>query len=207
MHKGIILLIKSTNKAGALTETRDFLKENGDVWDWYQIGGRWSGTLSPFTKSFYEKAKEILSPDKDEFILQSVVDAKQNELQQLWQSLGAEGPNPYSDHYHMDNDGNPYDVVPLNTCLPIVQEWQQTIEDAHEEKEKANRWLAIGGGKDKDGNPYDDWNMYGYCLKKVANLYQQNFFFDCNIFNTETYNYSIPEDIENYYAVMIDIHD
>jgi hypothetical protein len=86
-----------------------------------------------------------------------------------------------------------------------VQEWKQNIpEAAMEEEERAKRWL---GRKDKDGNMYNDWNMYGFCLKSASNLYQQKFCFDCNVFNVEKWNYSIPENINEYYAVMIDIHN
>lgn len=46
MHKGVILLVKASNRQEATDKAETFLnKHEGKVWDWYQIGGRWSGTL------------------------------------------------------------------------------------------------------------------------------------------------------------------
>ena len=53
MHKGVILLTKASDKEEALDSVREFLENygDGDVWDWYQIGGRWSNTLAPKEKA------------------------------------------------------------------------------------------------------------------------------------------------------------
>ena len=47
MHKGVICLTKATDKQDAISNVESFLESYGDskVWDWYEIGGRWSGTL------------------------------------------------------------------------------------------------------------------------------------------------------------------
>ena len=47
MHKGVICLTKATDKKEATSNVNNFLESYGDgkVWDWYEIGGRWSGTL------------------------------------------------------------------------------------------------------------------------------------------------------------------
>ena len=49
MHKGVILLIAVESKDDALEEVEGFLERYGDgnVWDWYQIGGRWNNTFAP----------------------------------------------------------------------------------------------------------------------------------------------------------------
>ena len=64
MHKGIILLVKTKNKEDVLSLVEQFLEPygNGDVWDWYQIGGRWNNTLAPKDKldNFRKKCDEIL---------------------------------------------------------------------------------------------------------------------------------------------------
>jgi len=209
MHKGIIVLTKAEDKAEALKNVKGFLGEYEEtVWDWYAIGGRWSGTLSPHNKEFVEKAKGILKPEEGGFVSQKEVDNNQGELQSMWESIGGIGTNPYFDHYKLPDDGGVEDIMPLSECIEIVKEWEQTIEVAKKEELDAKRWLAIGGNIRRDKNePWDDWNMYGYSLRKAGELYQQNFCFDCNVFNTETYNYSIPDDTTGYFAVMVDIHN
>lgn len=201
MHKGIILLTKPEPGESALNKVREFLKEyKEDVWDWYQIGGRWQSTLSPYRKAFGEKSSSLLEPNEHGFISQKTVDDNQVKLQQLWESLGATGFNPHSDHYKMDNDGGDYDILPLGECIDIVRDWQQTLEDAKKELEDANRYLTKGGAKS------DNYNMFGYCLRIASSLFQQNFSSECNVFNIEEYNFSIPDSVDGYFAVMVDIH-
>ena len=205
MHKGIIIITKAENKESAIKRIREFLKEyEQTVWDWYQIGGRWSQTLSPFYKEFIERANKILTEEGKDFISQKTVNEKQPELQNIWSSLGADGNNPYSDHYKLPEDGGIYDVMPLSECIKIIKEWQQTLEDAKKEEAKAReRWL---NQEKEDGTKVDDWMMYGYQLSIASKLYQQKFFDGCNVYNEESWNYSIPEDQTGYYCVMVDIH-
>jgi len=211
MHKAVILLVKAGNKEQAIQAAKEFLDDYKDsVWDWYAIGGRWTGVLCPFYSEFVKQASEILECNHIHgFIPQDEVDRKQPILINIWEKLGGRGPNPYSDHYKLPDDGGEYDVVPLSSCIDKVKERQQTIEHAHTVKKKADLWLAKGGNKNKVGEPYDDWAMYGYSLKNASDLYQQDFCFSCNVFNTKKYDYSIPEaeDIPNWFAVMVDMHN
>src|SRR5512147_5592 len=53
MHKGVILLVQANSAATAIRAANGFLANydgetsaNG-VFDWYQVGGRWTGTLVP----------------------------------------------------------------------------------------------------------------------------------------------------------------
>ncbi len=57
MHKGVILLIKASDKNEAKDKVQEFMVQygDGDIWDWYVIGGRWSGTLNSKSKEFFEK--------------------------------------------------------------------------------------------------------------------------------------------------------
>ena len=130
MHKAVILLTKAENKEDAVEKIKEFMEQyNGDVWDWYQIGGRRSGTLAPKYDEYMEKADVLLKQHKsnthDEFITQASVDDNVPQLRSLWQELGMTGQCPYNDHYHMEEDGNDYDVLPLADCIKKVRDWQQ----------------------------------------------------------------------------------
>ena len=202
MHKGIMLIVKSDNKEEALERARNFLEEYQDqVWDWYAIGGRWTQTLCPKYTKFIDWADKYLKGKSGKDYI-SNKDTKDNQelLQAEWVKLGMSGQNPYADHYKLPEEGGFYDVWPLNQCLDIVKKWQQTVEDAKKEEEKAKEWL--NGIRAKD-----DYHMYGYSLKIAANLYYQSFCFDTNVFNVEKYDYSIPEDVKGFFVVMVDIHN
>jgi hypothetical protein len=106
--------------------------------------------------------------------------------------------------------GNNKPILSLSECLGVVKEWQQTISQAQEELDKAQKWLKTGGNTRKiDGKdvPFDDYYMYGYQLKIAGQLFSQDFCFDCNVFNLENYDYSIPENVNDYYAVIVDMHN
>lgn len=209
MDKVVILLTKAEDREDALHRTREFLQGYGDgrVWDRYQVGGYWTAILSPRAKEFREKAKEILvlhpdNKDRDlDFVTQRSIDDSQSELQQLWQDMGMQGQNPYCDHYNLPEEGGIYDVLPLSECFDIVKEWYQNPVERGKEKEKeAQEWV---NGKIAT----NDYNMYGYCLKIAGNLYSQNFCFDCNTFNIEEGDYSVPEDLVGWWAVVVDMHN
>ena len=47
MHKGIIALVKARSAEQAKELVANYIEPygDGDVWDWYEVGGRWNGTL------------------------------------------------------------------------------------------------------------------------------------------------------------------
>jgi hypothetical protein len=203
MHKAVILLIKAENKGNAIEKAHSFMEPYGEgkVWDWYAIGGRWSGTLAPMHKEFIEKSKLILEEKKGGFISQQEIDSKQDELQKVWLELKGVGPNPYSDHYKLPDEGGFYDVLALEDCLKVVKEWRQdSVIEGLKEMEESKRWL-------KPKNERDDYHMYGYSLKRAAVIFSEEFSFECSVFNTENYDFSIPENPKGYFAIMIDMHN
>ncbi len=202
MHKGTILLCKAVNRESAVSEIREFMECYGEskVWDWYVIGGRWTGLLCQNKDKFDKKAKEILKP-KDGMIQQSEIEAKQPKLQQIWEDLGETGQNPYCDHYKLPDTGQDSDITPLARCLAKVNDWHQdSIKEGKQAEKHAKGWLNGERGT-------NDYNMYGYCLKEAANHYQQEFSFDSNVFNIESYNYAIPENTDGWWAVIVDMHN
>ena len=178
MHKGIILLVKAINKKNALNKVKAFMNEyESDIWDWYVIGGRWSGTLIRKFKEFYN----IVKKRKIKIKFYSDIEKKETQiqLQNIWEKeLKQKSLNPvmrdtflvYQNKlfvgmkYYTDNEYKD-DIKPLKDCIDIV----------------------------------NDWN--------AENILQQKFCFDTNVFNIEKYNYSIPKDIKNYYAVIVDMHN
>lgn len=202
MHKGQLIITKAESKEEALSKVRIFINEyKNDVWDWYQIGGRWTGVLCNIMKEYNEKADMFLKlkqEGKSEWISQDTVEKNLPKLQEMWREMGGQGTTPYASHYELPEDGGPYDVMKLSKCLSIVKGWQQTIETAKEEEIKAKRWI-------KDGK--EDWNMYGYNLVNAGKLYQQDYFFETNVYNINKWNYSIPEDVAGYWVVVVDIHN
>jgi len=138
MHKGVMLIVKAEDKVSAEKQANSFMEGfQNQVWDWYEVGGRWEGTLSKSSN-----------------------------------------------------------VVPLAKCIKVVKDWADDMPDRIKEYEQRAKEEK---GKDK--------GMYGYYLKKQGELIGEDFCFDCNVYNTEDWDYSIPEDMADYFAVMIDMHN
>lgn len=213
MHKGIILLVKpedeDNNKFSALNKAREFMDDHeGTVWDWWAVGGRWTQVLCPKTREFSQWANEFLlskEPKVDgqdaEWISQQNVDDNQHILQKKWEDMGLIGKNSYCNHYKIGQDGGAYDAMPLSECLEVVNAWKQDYIALGKEKLKdAENWLNGETGT-------NNYEMYGYVITKAGKLFQQDFFDECNVFNVENYNYSVPEDVTGWWAVMVDIHN
>lgn len=202
MHKGVILLVKAVSRDDAKTKSTDFLDEfKGTVLDWYVIGGRWARELNPLKKKFDKLAHDICKEDNNT-VYQSTVEKNDVNLQNQWESIGGNGSHPWSDHYRLPEEGTEDDIKPLSECVDIVKEWKQNPEEEYELRIKEAE--SVYGKSSENG--YNK-SMFAYLIKKAAEVLGEEFCFDCNIFNIETYNYSIPEDIKNYYAVMVDMHN
>lgn len=199
MHKGVILLTKASNRDEALQQVHDFMaRYEDDVWDWYAIGGRWNNTLAPRFNEWKEYAmSKILTPDSEHgFVSQQEIKSKQDKLQQTWQDLGMQGKNPYCNHYDLGEKGNLYDVVTLKECLGTVSTWVQSEEDIEKEMQH-----DIENWKD---NP----DMLEWVMSKYEKLKQGEFTFDTNVYNIDTSQpETLPNNLTNYWAVMVDMHN
>ena len=205
MHKAIMLMVEAENREEAKEKAEHFLEENkNDVWDWYCIGGRWSGTLNKNCKKFFEEVDKKYPVKKDDYGRSyQFIEEHQVEFQAIWTGLGETSENPYSRDTFITHDYEatyPDDILPLSKCITIVRDWQQKPEDGLKEIEKAKRWL-------KPTNKKDDYNMYGYCLKCASYILQEDFSFETNIFNTEDFDFSIPKKLSGWYVVMVDMHN
>jgi hypothetical protein len=207
MHKGVILLTKAQDKDEALANVSSFLQEYGDgkVWDWFVIGGRWSGTLNPKAKEFFNKAEEhfkLTYPDRDNpFLSMKMVEEQAEPLRLIWSELlGADDLNPYarSSYERMGYDD---DVLPLTECIEVVKDWTKDM-NAHAE-EMWEKMVAAKSGK-------DGHDMSGYYANRYGEAKYDAFCFDSNVYLTDDYTNNPASALENadqYYAVMVDMHN
>ena len=205
MHKAVILLARAEDTSEAQAKAEEFLDGyQGQVWDWYVIGGRWSRTLNPLHKEFSKLARNLIENKKSDkekkegmnMIFDSDLKTHKESLQTLWSEMGGQGINPWATDQYNSN-GNKDDIMPLAKCLTVAKEWTQDPEKAgNEELKHGQEWKKKG-----------DLNMYGYNLRIAGNLFQQHFCFDCNVYNIDEWDYSIPEDPIGWYAVLIDMHN
>jgi hypothetical protein len=207
MHKGVILLVKADSKEDALDQVTDFMEPygEGDVWDWYSIGGRWNNTLAPeeLLNQFKIKVDNeiLIKKEGSPWISQQQVDDNQEFLQKAWEEVGLVGLNSYCNHYDIPSEGNTYDVVKLEDCLSIVKEWVKDLKKASEEIFEK---LVEAKNKALEG----EYDMSGYYAGIYKDLNQGNFSFETNVYDiTTNYSETIPEDIIDYYAVMVDMHN
>lgn len=209
MHKGVICLTLAADRDEAISNVEDFLEEygDGDVWDWYVIGGRWSGTLNTKCKEFFEKAKELFRdayPDNDhDFITHDMVDEQKDVLQKIWEDMGETSNNPYSRNQYKgvtDDD----DVVLLSDCIDVVNEWKK---DLNAEAEVFFQKMLEEREREKET---PESTMSAYYAGLYRNCKYDAFSFESNVYDTvnQTNN---PEkalkEPEKWYAVMVDLHN
>lgn len=163
MHKGIILLVKAISYDKAKLSAENFLEENKyRNWDWYQIGGRWTGLLDGY------------DPQKDP------------------KNLEAGKPKwPTSWEEHKNN------IMPLSECLEEVKKYKGDLDKQIAEEMTYYEKYKVRGNR----------KMAGYCLSCVAEIMLENFGFECNVYNTEEFDFSIPKDTRYFWAIVVDMHN
>jgi hypothetical protein len=205
MHKGVILLIKASQIDEAKDKIQEFLVQygDGDVWDWYVIGGRWSGTLNSKSKEFFKKAEEhfkITYPDANHnFISTKMVEEQHQALGDIWSVIGGKGLNPYARSSYNDF-GYDDDVVPLLECKEVVTEWCKDLDIEAE----------IAWNKMLEAKTIEGYDMSSYYARKYADFKNDVFSFESNVFDTENYTNNPAQAFQNaeeYFAVMVDMHN
>lgn len=201
MHKGVILLMKAEDREGALSQANSFMNDNGGDWhirDWYVIWGRWTSTLAVNRKEFDKKMKELV-PVTDERFWYDVRTVENNRwlAQKTREELWMVWPSPWENHYDVHNDWWVYDVIPLKDCVDIVKEWVSDLEkEAQEYRDKMIEYKKLE----------DDMSAHYAWLYKNAKY--GNFSFDSNVYDVSNYEAEkLPDDIEWYRAVMVDMHN
>ena len=208
MHKGVVLLVKAESLEDARSYAESFLEEygNGDVWDWYEIGGRWSGMLDPrhykYSKLVSDKKKEKF-PEKEGLDL-DFAKLDQEEYDALWIKAGGEPGTQYNDSMFNSIENN---IKSLSECLDIVKEyntpsikdkaieyWDKMIEAKNEEIEKELKGMPTS-------------TMSAYYAGLYRDCKYDSFSFEQNVFDTDSYSSEIPEDITDMWAVVVDMHN
>lgn len=193
MHKGIILICEAEDADTARGIVEDFAEMHlNDMFEYYTIGGRWSGCLNNFFHIYEEEAKKrnINSSDDEGNI----------ELQKYWEDLGGYDFHPFSrDNY---NDSRYLDdVLPLGECLDIIRNW------------RVNRDNAIQNAYHKLVKNYEEHITNGAILngwygREYYEAVSDDLTPDSNVYNiTDETNTITDELLENpggYYAVMVD---
>ena len=201
MHKGIILLVKAEDKEDAINEAESFLEPygNGDVWDWYIIGGRWSGTLNKNYKKFMKQAKKILG-NKD-FVSMKDVEDNKDKLQKAWEDLGETSVNPYNRSSY-DKDCSAGDILPAKECLETLRDWEIDMKKKAEEIWKKT---VDAKAEEKKGNEiYSMSGCYAGLYRSCSNDY---FSFESNLYDTVNCSNKLPKDLKGLWAVVVDMHN
>jgi len=205
MHKGIIMLVKAEDKSDAISEVRSFLEDyEGQVWDWYVIGGRWNKMLHPLFKKFSDKIKkahkyyEKIKQEMDN-------EAWTKEHQSIWKLIGGDGNNPFSDEAPYNTDEN--DNVCLATeCKKTIKEWEIDMDS-----EAEKHYLKLLEEREKEmeakKKEKDIWPMSAYYASLYSKCKNDEFSSESNIYDITNFTNKMPSDLDGYYAVMIDTHN
>lgn len=212
MHKGVILLVKADDKGSAIEGVNHFMEQyEGRVWDWFVIGGRWTGQLDGYEVENDERnykscwlcngtgfRSDLLGQnirlETPSYTCNScgVFDKETG----TWKhgKFGAGLALEYPSEIEHDNN-----AMPLADCLKRVREYADNVEKKIEEE------LAYAERMKAEGRK----SSQGYALKRAGELMQEEFCFDCDVYNVEAYNYSIPEgdEVKEFFAVIVDMHN
>lgn len=211
MHKGVIILTEAESRTNAIANVEQFLEEygNGNVWDWYQIGGRWHNALAPEDKlvEYHDFARELFKKEDspgEKLIFQKTIDKYKPELKAKWDELGLKGVDPFNfNQYLMDDNEDSYNAMPLTDCFTTVKQWMNDLE-----VEKSKSWDQMLEAKKEEDLEGSSHGMSGYYANKYSNHYYGDFSFDSNVYNSTEYEgETMPEDIKAYWAVMVDMHN
>ena len=209
MHKGVMLIVKADDADDAKSKVEEFLEGyNGDVWDWYVIGGRWSGTLNKLNEKFMTAAKKFMGKKyevkpKELMLTNERLEECADDLKAIWEKIGGTGKNPFA---RTGAD----DIMPLSECAEIVKKWKR---DLVKEANIAFRQLCIHRKKEREARKRGE-KYCGSTSAYYAGLYKEalydNFCFDSNTYDIDGSTNDPTEALgspEGRWVVMVDLHN
>lgn len=211
MHSPVILLTKAENRNEAQSNVEIFMDQyHLKVWDWYSIGNRWHNALAPknkreeFTKWVREEYSDVFTDG-----MYSINDLENKEdrgkIQAKWEELGLRGKNTFYSSYGFDvsDTEEDYNIIPLSECVETVKDWCRDLEKSAEEN-----FQKLLKTREKEKENREMYKMSAYHAQKYSNDVRDYFNFDSCVYNIDTYEgETIPEEVDKYWAVMIDMHN
>lgn len=214
MHYLLILINKAENEETALNNVENFLELfEGDLFDYYKIGGRWNNYLAPKNiKMEHEKWVKERFKDafyKDGSYIISIIEEKDNriEIQKKWIELGGKGLNPFFSVHVFENEKQPYNIVPVKDCLDNIKEVMRTVASIEAEREE--RWEELLKLRTEKRNPVSvQWAALALAKAYDLDLNEETtvYLIDENIEITDQNINILNDHLDEYYAIVVDIH-
>jgi len=197
------MLTKAKSRDDAKDNVESFLEPygEGNVWDWYVIGGRWSGTLNEKNREFEKKVKELCPPEQKFGYSVREMKEKRESFNELWKKIGGKGLNPYSRDSYM-SDGYEDDIMLASKCKSVLKEWEQDMKEIAEK-----HWKNTLKERRKEKADTREFPMSGYHANRYAECVNDSFCFENNVYDTEEDTHKLPKTLKGYYAVMVDMHN
>jgi hypothetical protein len=195
MHKAVILLIETGNRAAAIQKAKDFMEPFYEkVWDWYVIGGRWTGILTGYDPTKDPRNIETCNlcngsgtrPDADRF--------GSDWKKQMKGCNGCMGTGKTVKFSFVDVPDN---AMPLTDARVVakVTEWGKNWE-----KDKLKEF-------DKDLKRWEgDKQMTAYVNRQIRKVRTGKFSEESNVYDVTRKTHQLPDSFEGYWAVVVDFH-
>jgi hypothetical protein len=164
MHSVCYLAVEADDAAGAYAAADEFLStyDTGEVFDYYTIGGRWSGAFA---------GEDAVCAGENRRVFTDAVERGRRWLERSYhdarQHLSGPDPRqPVQDYGGDDDDGSRYDAI-------VERFWTMYQADAA-------RFAALLGGRVM---PDDGDELLAYRLRRVANFLDGTFSTDCSFYD------------------------
>ena len=190
MHYHHLIAVEADSRDEAEERARDFLSRfEGPVWDWYEVGGRWSGALED-DDVLCAKGHE----DRIVALVRSAIDSRRAEMRELRRLLG--GPDGLEELYEPFGLGGR-----TEDAVARVETYQR------ESAALFNEMLTAA-------NPEDPkFSMLGYVMRTLGGLLSDSYGIESMFYDTAAYTGQIEPLLqrildapERQWLVSVDLH-